>query len=1193
MSRYLSILLFISFTFVLNAQRPDIVPQLRHGADITAMCQDPKFTHVFTADNMGNVHQWELKSKRLLKRIQLNISRINFIQAFGGVGEYFIVVSSYRDKKLLFYDYNADTLISQFSFSDSVINVTVNYYNSAKSLNKYGKVLQVHTTKERILLNYDNKQEFKRFPVNGLDTAEATCYDEYATQIFTANNGVITHHKSTEYSTYSFRRYYLNNSDGKVLNLKYIEGKRMIAEALLVATEKSFYHIALTGKVTRLDRWIDSTNPGLFALKHSKERYFIKYNQLAYNDDNDEIVFGECISKLSEPGVLKPLVDALGDYSDALYAHSNYSVKDVIIGCRSNILEYTYEDDMFRITKEFGPGLASVKQLLSANGKLYLSNSDALWSYDLNKAEVEADFNIPLNPSRFLYNRDQGLFYLQVQNLRNENLLWNAFTYNSNSNQIVNALPFDPSNKLSDLAFYNNQLYYTYASDSTKIYMHDEGQKLIIEHKAPILDFALDETGVYVLDKEGISRYKLGKTRMSKRYPLVYGKSIHLDKDGRFYVLGDYALHYYPGSGKYLKATSLFNQSDSKFKRLSNGQFGLILNDHVARYYIIENGEELSHQEFTRSELYDFDADSSGAFYFGFRNGECLIRKGDSELKLLIHSSKGIIESWVIYNDDCFYKSDKNAYQLVSFNELGKIVPLSHYDLFFNRPHVILEEIGSTDSDFIELMHRVFEKRSEKYSFNEDIFDPKSRPEFFGMDSATRVTSRQEIGLLFHANSSSSEIDKLYAYINGVPVYEWHHKELLEYFKANPLISKMPTTEISSMFDMAMMFRNLKNPLSDSNNLNRFRIYLPFELGAGENIIEIFCENELGIRSKTIVQNITYLPEKEIQPDLYVFAIGVSDYQDDRYDLKYARKDGRDILNAAKQNRLLLEGYQDFDGNIQEDVYRYGNVFIDSLFDQDVKLENLSKVADFFQGAKLEDRVILYVAGHGVLDDDLNFYYAGNDIDFKDPRARGISYDLLEQVLKSSPSRQRILLMDACHSGEVDKTATDHPKHHDLVDGARGVFVNEEEPKLGLQNSFELMKEVFADVSRGSGIYVIAAAAGNSYALESSEWKNGVFTYCILQSLRKSNDEEVYSISKDEMDLNRNGIIDEHEYWTFLRAINTNTFENGYNGDLNQDESVSVLELLNYVSRQVEDMTDGFQKPTSRAAMAEFDFVIW
>jgi len=154
-----------------------------------------------------------------------------------------------------------------------------------------------------------------------------------------------------------------------------------------------------------------------------------------------------------------------------------------------------------------------------------------------------------------------------------------------------------------------------------------------------------------------------------------------------------------------------------------------------------------------------------------------------------------------------------------------------------------------------------------------------------------------------------------------------------------------------------------------------------------------------------------------------------------------------------------------------------------------------------------------------------------------------------------------LLLMDACHSGEVDKTTlqVEASQSVALSTGQRGSIksysypleTTEENYRVGITTSFELMQELFSNVNRGSGTVVISAAAGNSYALESDEWHNGVFTYSIINGLRNKA------------------------------------------ADKNRDGHVSVSELKDFVSREVERLTKGQQRPTSRNEYIEFDFKIW
>jgi len=207
----------------------------------------------------------------------------------------------------------------------------------------------------------------------------------------------------------------------------------------------------------------------------------------------------------------------------------------------------------------------------------------------------------------------------------------------------------------------------------------------------------------------------------------------------------------------------------------------------------------------------------------------------------------------------------------------------------------------------------------------------------------------------------------------------------------------------------------------------------------------------------------------------------------------------------------------------------------------------------------VNDQVLVFISGHGLLDDNLDFYFGTNDLDFNNPSLRGLKYEDLESLLDGIPARNKLLLMDACHSGEVDKSQLIASQDQSLVlnknqKGTLKTYTYRSEEashQVEMKTSFELMQELFSDVSKGSGSVVISAAAGNSYALESDEWRNGVFTYSILAGLTTSA------------------------------------------ADRDGDGAITVTELKNFVGKEVERLTQGAQKPTSRQENLEFDFIIW
>ena len=189
--------------------------------------------------------------------------------------------------------------------------------------------------------------------------------------------------------------------------------------------------------------------------------------------------------------------------------------------------------------------------------------------------------------------------------------------------------------------------------------------------------------------------------------------------------------------------------------------------------------------------------------------------------------------------------------------------------------------------------------------------------------------------------------------------------------------------------------------------------------------------------------------------------------------------------------------------------------------------------------------MIIAYSGHGLLSKEYDYYLSTYSVNFDKPEENGLPYDELENLLDSIPARKKLMLIDACHSGEVDKDDL-VSLNTTQVSGAKALrpVAYKKDGQLGLKNSFELMQSLFVNVGKSTGATIISAAAGTQFALERGDLKNGVFTYSILEAMNKY-------------------------------------------------PTLKLSELKKIVGERVVQLTSGMQKPTSRNETIAVDWNIW
>ena len=442
-----------------------------------------------------------------------------------------------------------------------------------------------------------------------------------------------------------------------------------------------------------------------------------------------------------------------------------------------------------------------------------------------------------------------------------------------------------------------------------------------------------------------------------------------------------------------------------------------------------------------------------------------------------------------------YYLATKGALKGVSFTENTKAFSFEQFDLVYNRPDKVLENLKLANVSTLELYKKAYEKRLQKIGKHALSTNTENLPLLTINDSIPFITKDKNLTLFLTATSSIDPLASIVIKVNGVPL----------------------TTNIAC------------------TNAPSWKGEVQIPLSLGKNEISIKALSTTGLSSMIETIKIKYDGPKT-KPNLYLVSIGVSNYEQSKYNLKYAHKDATDIISLFKKDN------------------QYNKTYDLLLTNENVTKEKIATIPAFLKGAKEDDVVLIFLAGHGVLDKNLDFYFASYDIDFNNPPDKGIPYAQIELLLDQVKSRKKILFLDACHSGDFDKTEVELTVQQEVVEDvmfrSSGNDIKNNQA-FGGSSTYELSKMLFADLGENSGSHIISSAGGTEYAIEGESWKNGIFTYSLLNGLKSKKADE------------------------------------------NGDNEITVKELRKFIFAEVQVLSKGKQQPTSRTENISSNFIIW
>ena len=200
-------------------------------------------------------------------------------------------------------------------------------------------------------------------------------------------------------------------------------------------------------------------------------------------------------------------------------------------------------------------------------------------------------------------------------------------------------------------------------------------------------------------------------------------------------------------------------------------------------------------------------------------------------------------------------------------------------------------------------------------------------------------------------------------------------------------------------------------------------------------------------------------------PNLWILSIGVNRYDSTQLsNLNYAANDASEIIKIFKAQ----------EGRVYN---RVSSLLINDNTRLTAKRDNVIEGFSFLKQAKQGDVILLFISGHGVNDENGNFYFLPNDASFNiDGTLRtsmAISYREIQAALDVPAAK--LIFFDVCRSNNTDNRRLRPVDNNRLVSDLQ---------------------------SQNQNTIVFISSHGNQPSHEMDNLRHGAFTYAIIQGMR-------------------------------------------------------------------------------------------
>lgn len=253
------------------------------------------------------------------------------------------------------------------------------------------------------------------------------------------------------------------------------------------------------------------------------------------------------------------------------------------------------------------------------------------------------------------------------------------------------------------------------------------------------------------------------------------------------------------------------------------------------------------------------------------------------------------------------------------------------------------------------------------------------------------------------------------------------------------------------------------------------------------------------------------------------------------YNIKGITIKNADFKWIKMSNQLLEDSYIENENNKllnDSSPFSFDKIYTLNLINENADAKSIkNSLSSFFKKTKSNDQVMLFMAGHGVLDSKNNYYFAPHDMNFEKPEINGISFEFIVNSLKNTTAKNKLLLLDSCHSGttlDMDESNSKSNTNTSASNNQRGSGAIAVKQKQTFKVS-EVISSLFDNFLSTSGVTILSASSGSDVAFENKSSGNGAFTSSFIQLLIEKMSNGVFLQNEDfkrSIDLNKEFIND-------------------------------------------------------------------